>query len=194
MDSAPLPGARISTEAMAAISPAWASEMTRLHPGQATGLQRAQERGPERAVLAVTDVEAGDFAVPIGGGTGRDDHGLGDDPVVYPGLAVGGVQEHIPERLPGQAPVAERRHLGVQVGADAATSDLEIPLSAPRALTRSSTLRVEVPCRYASMITANRDWSTRRRRSSSDGKNDPARNRGMRSSRSPAVVVIVRGR
>ena len=26
------------------------------------------------------------------------------------------------------------------------TSDLEIPLSTPRALTRSSTLRVEVPC------------------------------------------------
>ena len=44
------------------------------------------------------------------------------------------------------------------------------------------------------MITANSDWSTRRRRSSSDGKNDPARSLGIRSSRSPAVVVIVRGR
>ena len=44
------------------------------------------------------------------------------------------------------------------------------------------------------MITANSDWSTRRRRSSSDGKNDPARSRGIFSSRSPAVVVIVLGR
>jgi hypothetical protein len=34
------------------------------------------------------------------------------------------------------------------------TSDLEMPLSPPRALTRSSTLRVETPCTYASMMTA----------------------------------------
>lgn len=34
------------------------------------------------------------------------------------------------------------------------TSDLEISVSVPRALTRSSTLRVETPCRYASMTTA----------------------------------------
>ena len=44
------------------------------------------------------------------------------------------------------------------------------------------------------MITANNAWSTRRRRSSSDGKNDPVRSLGIRSSRSPAVVVKVRGR
>jgi hypothetical protein len=44
------------------------------------------------------------------------------------------------------------------------------------------------------MITANSAWSTRRRRSSSEGKNEPARSLGIRSSRSPAVVVRVRGR
>lgn len=44
------------------------------------------------------------------------------------------------------------------------------------------------------MITANRAWSTRRRRSSSEGKNVPVRSFGIRSSRSPAVVVSVRGR
>ena len=44
------------------------------------------------------------------------------------------------------------------------------------------------------MITANSAWSTRRRRSSSEGKNDPVRSFGIRSSRSPAVVVSVRGR
>ena len=38
------------------------------------------------------------------------------------------------------------------------------------------------------MTTANSAWSTRRRRSSSDGKNDPVRSFGIRSSRSPAVV------
>jgi hypothetical protein len=35
------------------------------------------------------------------------------------------------------------------------TSLLEIPLSAPIALTRSSTLRVDVPVTYASITTAN---------------------------------------
>ena len=44
------------------------------------------------------------------------------------------------------------------------------------------------------MITANNAWSTRRRRSSSEGKNDPARSLGIRNSRSPAVVVSVRDR
>ena len=44
------------------------------------------------------------------------------------------------------------------------------------------------------MTTANNAWSTRRRRSSREGKNDPARSLGIRSSRSPAVVVSVRGR
>jgi hypothetical protein len=50
------------------------------------GLQRPQERGPERGVLAVADVEAEDLAVPIGGHPGRHDDGLGDDLVVHPGL------------------------------------------------------------------------------------------------------------
>jgi hypothetical protein len=44
------------------------------------------------------------------------------------------------------------------------------------------------------MITAYRAWSTRRRRSSSDGKNNPVRSFGIRSSRSPAVVDNTRGR
>ena len=74
------------------------------------------------------------------------------------------------------------------------TSDLEIPVSAPRALTRSSTLRTLVPVTYASITTANSAWSIRRRRSSSDGKNEPARSFGIASSRSPAVVDRVRGR
>lgn len=38
------------------------------------------------------------------------------------------------------------------------------------------------------MMTANSNRSTRRRRSSRDGKNDPARSLGIRRSRSPAVA------
>jgi hypothetical protein len=89
-----------------------------LHPAQAPRPQRAQERGPERAVLAVPDIEPQHLAVPVGGHPGG--HGLGHDPVVHPGLAVDGVQEHVGERHPGQAPVPEHRDLGVQVGADPA--------------------------------------------------------------------------
>ena len=44
------------------------------------------------------------------------------------------------------------------------------------------------------MITACNAWSMRRRRSSSDGKNDPARSLGICTSMSPAVVDTVLGR
>ena len=48
---------------------------------------------------------------------------------------------------------AERCHLGVQLGADPADRRLEMPASTSRALTRSSTLRVEVPCTSAFITT-----------------------------------------
>ena len=44
------------------------------------------------------------------------------------------------------------------------------------------------------MTTANRAWSTRRRRSISAGRNDPVRSLGIRSARSPASVDSLRGR
>ena len=53
------------------------------------GLQAAQERGPERAVLAVADVHTQDFAVAVGPDADRDDHGVGDDPGGRLCLAVG---------------------------------------------------------------------------------------------------------
>ena len=89
-----------------------------LHPVQAAGLQRAQERGPERAVLGVADVEAEDLTPPVGADPGGDHHGLGHDPPIDPGLAVGGVEEHVRERGVGQRPVPERADLLVQVSAD----------------------------------------------------------------------------
>ena len=73
------------------------------------------------------------------------------------------------------------------------TVDLEIPDSLPRALTRSSTLRVETPSIHAEQITAYRALSTRLRGWSRDGKNDPVRSLGIASSTSPAVVATVLG-
>ena len=90
-----------------------------LHPSQPAGLQAAQEGGPEGAVLAVADGEAQDLAAAIPAHASGDHHGLGDHPAVDPGLAVGGVHEHIGEALAGQRAVPERRDLLVEVSADA---------------------------------------------------------------------------
>jgi hypothetical protein len=43
-----------------------------LHPGQAAGLERAEERGPEGAVLAGTHGEAENFAAAVTAHPGRD--------------------------------------------------------------------------------------------------------------------------
>jgi hypothetical protein len=91
-----------------------------LHPAQPAGLQRPQERGPERPVLAVADIKPQHLPMPVRGDAGRDHDGLRYHPVIDAGLAVGGVQEHVPERLPRQRPVPERRHLGIQIRADPA--------------------------------------------------------------------------
>lgn len=74
------------------------------------------------------------------------------------------------------------------------TSDLDIPDVTPSAATRSTTLRVETPCTQASMTTACRALSMRRRRSSSDEKNEPQRSFGIATSTSPLAVATVLGR
>jgi hypothetical protein len=89
-----------------------------LHPVQAAGLQRAQERGPERAVLAVADVEAEYLSAPVGRHAGGHHDRLRDDSVVDAGLAVGGVEEHVAKRLRGQAAVAEGGDLDVELAAN----------------------------------------------------------------------------
>jgi hypothetical protein len=118
-----------------------------LGAGQAAGLQRAQERRPERSVLAVADRAAEHLAVAVGGHPGGDDHGLGDDSPVDPGLAVRGVEKDVGVGRLGQRAVAERADFLVEVAQIREISDLEMPVSAPSARTRSSTLRVETPCR-----------------------------------------------
>ena len=74
------------------------------------------------------------------------------------------------------------------------TSDFEMPDPMPNAATRSSTARVETPFTQASITTAYRAWSIRRRRSRMTGKNEPCRSFGIRSSTSPAWVATSRGR
>jgi hypothetical protein len=89
-----------------------------LGAAQPAGLEGAQERGPEGAVLAVADRAAEHLPVPVGGHAGGDDDGLGDHPPVDPGLAVGRVEKHVGERGLGQRAVAEGGHFLVEVGAD----------------------------------------------------------------------------
>ena len=148
---------------------------------QAAGLQGSQERSPERTVFAVPDIETRGLR----GARRRRPR----RPRPRPGRSPGGSPGPCSRSRPGT-----RRERpsgpGARVGPgtprprcpgrrrSGSPRTWRSPLSVPSALTRSSTLRVEVPCR----------------RSSSDGKNDPVRSRGIFRSRSPAVVAIVRGR
>jgi hypothetical protein len=65
----------------------------------------------------------------------------------------------------------------------------EPEFSATREIARQATEAAQ-----AAEHDANSAWSTRRRRSSRAGKNDPARSFGILKSRSPAVVLSVRER
>ena len=49
-----------------------------LHPGQAAGLERAQERGPKGTVLGVANGEAEDLAAAVAAHPSGHHHGLGD--------------------------------------------------------------------------------------------------------------------
>jgi hypothetical protein len=64
----------------------------------------------------------------------------------------------------------------------------------PSAVIRSSTARVETPLTWASITTAYKAWSMRRRGSKITGKNEPLRSFGIRSCTSPAWVASSRGR
>jgi hypothetical protein len=91
-----------------------------LHASQPAGSEVLQERGPEGAVLAVTDVDPEHFSVPGRGHAGGDHHGPRDDAAADAALEVGGVEEHIDEPGVVQRPVAERLQVPVELGADAA--------------------------------------------------------------------------
>jgi len=80
---------------------------------EAAGLERAQERRPEGAVLAVAHIQAQHLSAAIGGHAGGDHHRAAHHPAVYAGLEVGGVQEHIREGGVGERAGPECRYLGV---------------------------------------------------------------------------------
>ncbi len=92
----------MSTASIAVFQPSVCVADHQLHAVETAGLQRAQERGPKRAVLAVTNVKTEHFVSPIGGHPGGHDDGLGHHAVVDSGLAVGGVEEQVSKRLVGQ--------------------------------------------------------------------------------------------
>jgi hypothetical protein len=119
-----------------------------LHPAQPAGLQATQERGPERPVLGVADVEPEHLTPPVGGDTGSDDHRLGHHAAVHPGLAVGGVEEHVGVVDPGQGPVPERAHLLIEVRAD----PRHLGLADPARTTQRLDQVVDLPGRHSVQV------------------------------------------
>ena len=182
------------TAAIAAFRPAWASEMTSCTPARPRALSERRNAVQNAPSSLSPDVEAEHLAVPVRRHPGRDHDGLGHDPVVHPGLAVGGVQEHVRERLAGQAAVAERGDLAVQVRAD----PRHLRLADPGIGTEGLDQVVDLAGRRAVQIGLHDHGEQRLvhppRRSSSEGKNDPARSLGIRNSRSPALEDSVRAR
>lgn len=66
-----------------------------LDPGQAASSQAAQEAGPERLVLTVTNIHAEDFTFAISSDTDGGDHRLGHEAMVQAGFAAGGIEKHV---------------------------------------------------------------------------------------------------
>ena len=111
-----------------------------------------------------------------------------------PTVEVGGIEEHIRKRGVVQRPARNAATCSSNPAQIRDTSDFEMPDPMPSAATRSSTALVETPFTHASITTAYRAWSIRRRRSRMTGKNEPCRSFGIRSSTSPACVATNRGR
>lgn len=133
-----------------------AREMTSCNP-PGPGVQRPQKRRPKRPVVGIADLKAQHFTAAAGGHADGDDHCLRHHPVIHAGLAAGGVQEDTGEALLTQRSIPELGDFSLEFLASPRGPSLpEIPVSAPSALTRSSTLRVDVPRRQVSFTTANR--------------------------------------
>jgi hypothetical protein len=145
--------------------------------------------GSRTPILAVTHGETQDLAAAVAAHPGGHQHRLSNDSAVDPCFAVGGVHEHMGEGLSGQRAVPEALTSASKSAQIRLTLDLLMPLSAPRARTRSSTLRVLTPGKYASITTANNAWSTRRRRSNKRGEERPRPQLG-----DPQLQIPGRGR
>jgi hypothetical protein len=112
---------------------------------EASAAKRAEELAPEHLGFGVTDRAAQHFAFACQRDAGRDDHGAGHDLTADAALQIGRVREHVGELDMAQRAASKRRHLLVETGADPAQLVLLMPLVAPSAATRSSTLRVDTP-------------------------------------------------
>ncbi len=88
------------------------------HASEAAGPQGAQEGRPEGPILGVTDREAEDLTVTLGGDPGGDDDGLGHDRAAVVGLDIGGVEEEVREADMVEASLAEGAHDRIELGAD----------------------------------------------------------------------------
>jgi len=90
------------------------------HTVEATAPERAQERLPERSVLAVTHREAEDLTVTLRSDPGGDDDGLGHDRRALVGLDEGRVEEDVGETDTVEAALAEGTHDRIEFLADPA--------------------------------------------------------------------------
>jgi hypothetical protein len=130
MDTAALPACRLAAAGDGLLEAGLGVADHKLHARQPPFQQSPQEGGPEGLVLTA----------------GGHDHGPGDH---LPAGRIQAVQVRRIEVEVGiavlQRPVQGVLHLGVEPLADAATSDLEIPLSQPNTETSPSTLGVETP-------------------------------------------------
>ena len=110
--------APISTEAIADFSPVWASLITSWTPPSPRAF-RPRRNAVQNAPSSLSPTSKPEhLAAAVGGDPGGDHHRLGHHPPVDPGLAVGGVEEHVGVGDLGQGPVPERPDLLIEVRAD----------------------------------------------------------------------------
>ncbi len=89
-----------------------------LHAREAPGAQAFEERGPERAVFAVADIDTEDLAVAGRGDPSRDHDRPRHHPAPDPALDVRGVAKHVRELDMAERPAPERVEVGVELRAD----------------------------------------------------------------------------
>ena len=89
-----------------------------LGPGKAAIAQVAEELGPERFGLGVTDVDAEHLSVPVDTESCCDHDCLGHDVAVLADVLVGGIEPDVDERLVIQSSGAQHGDIDVDLLAD----------------------------------------------------------------------------
>src|SRR4029450_9984557 len=106
------------TAPTACLRPVWASEMTSCTPASPRAFNEGKKGGQKAPSAESPTSKPEHLAAAVAGDSGGDHHRLGDDPVVDPGLAVGGVEKDIRIAGLGERAVTECRHFHIEVGAD----------------------------------------------------------------------------